>query len=92
MPRARSYEPRRTQVVERQAPVEVADDDEDDDLLLAELTEEPPAPPVRSPRRAPEPAPEPAREPARASSRPTPPRRTIVFDDSDDLDVPDFLK
>ncbi|MDQ1748400.1 MAG: cell division protein FtsZ [Frankiaceae bacterium] len=33
-------------------------------------------------------------EPARpaASSRPQPPRRTIVFDDNDDLDVPDFLK
>jgi cell division protein FtsZ len=25
-------------------------------------------------------------------SRPEPPRRTIVFDDADDLDVPDFLK
>jgi cell division protein FtsZ len=29
--------------------------------------------------------------PARAT-RPEPPRRTIVFDDADDLDVPDFLK
>jgi cell division protein FtsZ len=93
MPRARSYEPRRTQV-ERPAPAvefEQEEDEEDDGLLLAELTEEPPAPPVRR-RSAPEPAPEPAREPARVSSRPTPPRRTIVFDDSDDLDVPDFLK
>jgi cell division protein FtsZ len=39
---------------------------------------------------------EPARsEPARqtfTASRPQPPRRTIVFDDSDELDVPDFLK
>jgi cell division protein FtsZ len=35
-----------------------------------------------------------ARVPAtsRASSRSEPPRRTIVFDDGDDLDVPDFLK
>ncbi|HVU61996.1 MAG TPA: cell division protein FtsZ [Mycobacteriales bacterium] len=94
MPRARSFEPRRAQVPERApapAPaVEFETDEEDDDLLLPELTEEAPPPPVR--RRAPEPAPEPAREPARASSRPTPPRRTIVFDDSDDLDVPDFLK
>jgi len=94
MPRARSFEPRRAQVAERApapAPaVEFETDEEDDDLLLPELTEEAPPPPVR--RRAPEPAPEPAREPARASSRPTPPRRTIVFDDSDDLDVPDFLK
>jgi cell division protein FtsZ len=31
-------------------------------------------------------------EPARPASRPQPPRRTIVFDDNDDLDVPDFLK
>jgi cell division protein FtsZ len=93
MPRARSYEPRRTQV-ERPAPAvefEQEEDEEDDGLLLAELTEEPPAPPVRR-RSAPEPAPQPAREPARVSSRPTPPRRTIVFDDSDDLAVPDFLK
>jgi cell division protein FtsZ len=28
----------------------------------------------------------------RAPSRPQPPRRTIVFDDNDELDVPDFLK
>jgi cell division protein FtsZ len=93
MPRARTFEPRRTQV-ERPAPIVEFDDEteeEDDGLLLAELTEEPPPPPVRR-RSAPEPASEPTREPARASSRPTPPRRTIVFDDSDDLDVPDFLK
>jgi len=32
-------------------------------------------------------------EPTRpAPARPQPPRRTIVFDDNDDLDVPDFLK
>jgi cell division protein FtsZ len=37
--------------------------------------------------RAPERTPEPARV-----TRPEPPRRTIVFDDADDLDVPDFLK
>jgi cell division protein FtsZ len=37
--------------------------------------------------RAPERTPEPAR-----ATRPEPPRRTIVFDDADDLDVPDFLK
>ncbi|HEX4017513.1 MAG TPA: cell division protein FtsZ [Frankiaceae bacterium] len=99
MPRARLFEPRRSQAAapaereQRQAPVVEFDDEEDDGLLLTELTEEPPPPPVRAPRRAPEPAPEPVRErePARAS-RPTPPRRTIVFDDSDDLDVPDFLK
>ncbi len=102
MPRARLFEPRRAQQApavererERPAPAVEFDDEEDDGLLLTELTETPPPPPVRAPRRAPapEPAPEPARErePARAS-RPTPPRRTIVFDDSDDLDGPDFLK
>jgi cell division protein FtsZ len=96
MPRARRFEPRRTQV-ERPAPVEevIEEDEEDDGLLLPELTEQPPPPPVRSPRRAapaPEPEPTREREPARAASRPTPPRRTIVFEDSDDLDVPDFLK
>jgi cell division protein FtsZ len=33
-------------------------------------------------------------EPVRpaVTQRPQPPRRTIVFDDNDDLDVPDFLK
>ncbi len=38
--------------------------------------------------------PAPARVPAasRSGSRAEPPRRTIVFDDGDDLDVPDFLK
>jgi cell division protein FtsZ len=93
MPRARLFEPRRTQIVERPAAVEPEPEEEDDDLLIADLTEQPPPPPVRPSRRAPEPAPEPVRErePARAA-RPTPPRRTIVFDDSDDLDVPDFLK
>jgi cell division protein FtsZ len=93
MPRVRHFEPprraERTERVERPAPVEV-EEFEDDDLLIADLTEEPPPPPIRTPRRAPEPEPE--REPVRASSRPVPPRRTIVFDDSDDLDVPDFLK
>jgi cell division protein FtsZ len=43
------------------------------------------------PAPAEEPAPARTPEPARAS-RPEPPRRTIVFDDADDLDVPDFLK
>jgi cell division protein FtsZ len=39
-----------------------------------------------------EPAPARVTTPARGSSRAEPPRRTIVFDDGDDLDVPDFLK
>ncbi|HEX3706117.1 MAG TPA: cell division protein FtsZ [Mycobacteriales bacterium] len=94
MPRARHFEPRRTQttIIDRSAPAPAVEEDEDDDLLIADLTEEPPPPPVRAPRRAPEPEPVREREPVRAASRPTPPRRTIVFEDSDDLDVPDFLK
>jgi cell division protein FtsZ len=31
-------------------------------------------------------------EPQPVAARPQPPRRTIVFDDNDELDVPDFLK
>jgi cell division protein FtsZ len=102
MPRTRHFEPprraERTERVERVERVEPPAssffdaEEEDDDLLIADLTEEPPPPPLRAPRRAPEPEPEPVREPARTASRPVPPRRTIVFDDSDDLDVPDFLK
>jgi cell division protein FtsZ len=75
-PMARAFESRRTEVREPRA-----------------ARPEPDAPVEfeRSPERA---APEPARTPvpARAASRPEPPRRTIVFDDADDLDVPDFLK
>jgi cell division protein FtsZ len=33
-----------------------------------------------------------ATRPAVSANRPQPPRRTIVFDDNDELDVPDFLK
>ncbi len=52
-------------------------------------------PPAPAPSQS---APEPAPEPARAGSAPRPgaepvrPPRTVTFDDSDDLDVPDFLK
>jgi cell division protein FtsZ len=73
-PRARVFEPRRTQV--REPVSEIVEPDEEVDL---DLTVEEPAP-ARTP------------EPVRASRRPEPPRRTIVFDDADDLDVPDFLK
>jgi cell division protein FtsZ len=36
--------------------------------------------------------PEPVRVAPRTEQRPEPPRRKIVFEDTDDLDVPDFLK
>jgi len=85
MPRARAHEPRRAQLREPQResrPVvdyDEADSESDEtvDLIAAEE-------PVGA--RASE-----AARPA-VSARPQPPRRTIVFDDNDELDVPDFLK
>jgi cell division protein FtsZ len=85
MPRARAHEPRRAQLREPQResrPVVDYDEvdsesDETVDLIAAEE-------PVGA--RASE-----AARPA-VSARPQPPRRTIVFDDNDELDVPDFLK
>jgi cell division protein FtsZ len=75
-PRARVFEPRRTQV--REPRVDVIEPEPEDRSV--DLTEPEPA-------RVPEPA-----RAARRPERPEPPRRTIVFDDADDLDVPDFLK
>jgi cell division protein FtsZ len=75
-PRARTVEPRRAQV--REPKVELHDD-EDDVERSVDLSSEDVTPP-RVPA------------PARAGVRAEPPRRTIVFDDGDDLDVPDFLK
>jgi cell division protein FtsZ len=88
-PRARSHEPRRVPVREPvreqvrepvRDPALPADDYPEDGTVDLIAAEEPT--PVRTP--------EPAR-PA-VASRPQPPRRTIVFDDNDELDVPDFLK
>ena len=81
-PRARAHEPRRAQLREpvretRPAATPAEDDGETVDLIAAEE-------PVSAH------AAEPARPPVAA--RPQPPRRTIVFDDNDELDVPDFLK
>jgi cell division protein FtsZ len=76
MPRTRAFEPRRTQVREA---VTFDEPEEPVAAPLVDLTEDEPAP-VRAP------------EPVRAAQRPAPPRRTIVFEDADDLDVPDFLK
>jgi cell division protein FtsZ len=76
-PRHRSHEPRRAQIREPQPAANGANGaDATVDLVAAE------EPVVRA---------ESARQPLGAS-RPQPPRRTIVFDDSDELDVPDFLK
>ena len=81
MPRARAHEPRRAQlrepVRESRPAVTEEEDGETVDLIAAE-----------------EPVPARATEASRppVASRPQPPRRTIVFDDNDELDVPDFLK
>jgi len=78
VPRARIFEPRRVQLRDPR-PESPADEAATQSV---DLTAEEPAPAqaVRVP------------EPVRASRRAEPPRRTIVFEDSDDLDVPDFLK
>jgi cell division protein FtsZ len=79
-PRARAHEPRRAQIREpqtRESQPAVAVDEDEIDLVAVE-----------------EPVAAHAAEPSRPATptRPTPPRRTIVFDDNDELDVPDFLK
>jgi len=81
-PRART-EVRRTPVPQVQETVDEDDidlEDEYDDEVDLTAVEEPVHVRVQETAR-----------PA-APSRPQPPRRTIVFDDNDDLDVPDFLK
>jgi cell division protein FtsZ len=76
-PRARAVEPRRAQVQEPSGDAPTHDVQTFEPSV--DLTEDEPAP---------------ARVPvsARSGGRAEPPRRTIVFDDGDDLDVPDFLK
>jgi cell division protein FtsZ len=77
-PRARIFEPRRREL--REPAVEVAAEEPAAQERSVDLTVEDKPAPARTP------------EPARAARRAEPPRRTIVFDDADDLDVPDFLK
>jgi cell division protein FtsZ len=83
--RARSQEPRRAQIREPQpapsAPTRAPAEDVDDDTVDLVSVEEPVHVRVQEPARA-----------QQQSQRPQAPRRTIVFDDNDDLDVPDFLK
>jgi cell division protein FtsZ len=78
-PRARTQEPRRAQL--REPDVRFSDEDLDEDETVDLIAAEEPSH-VR------------VQEPVRptVAQRPQPPRRTIVFDDNDDLDVPDFLK
>jgi cell division protein FtsZ len=86
-PTTRAHEPRRAQIREPQpAGGYAADDEEEDGTVDLTAAEEPVHVRVQeSPRAA-----ETGR--AQPSQRPQAPRRTIVFDDNDDLDVPDFLK
>src|SRR4051812_30017821 len=86
-PRVRT-EPRRTQIPQvQEAPAQAPDaydaeidlDDDYDEEVDLTAVEEPVHVRVQEPAR-------------QAPSRPQPPKRTIVFDDNDDLDVPDFLK
>jgi cell division protein FtsZ len=87
-PRARAHEPRRAQIREpqardtqfRESAPPALDDDEIDETVDLVSAEEPVGARVAEPAR-----------PA-VTARPQPPRRTIVFDDNDELDVPDFLK
>ena len=85
MPRARTHE-RRAQIREQQ-PAEAYDEDEEEEETV-DLTaiEEPVHVRVQEAGRTQEAG------RSHSSQRPQAPRRTIVFDDNDDLDVPDFLK
>ena len=76
-PRHRREEPRRTVVRER---IELPPDEPAESISIAEPVSRPEPPPRR------------VETPAAARPQPAAPRRTIVFEDSDDLDVPDFLK
>jgi cell division protein FtsZ len=77
-PRARAVEPRRAQVQEPRSDAPAQDAQTFEPSV--DLTEDDEPAPARVPVSA------------RSGSRAEPPRRTIVFDDGDDLDVPDFLK
>ena len=97
-PRARAHDPRRAQIREPQAAAIAAEEEDDDDLVDLTATEEPvhvrvqEAPRSNELSRGPETGRGADAGRGQPSQRPQAPRRTIVFDDSDDLDVPDFLK
>ena len=88
IPRREPVVTRRPEVRQQPAVVSVVENDidleDEEDELRA---------PAFARSRAAEPEPEPVRVAPRAEpQRPEPPRRKIVFEDTDDLDVPDFLK
>jgi len=80
--RPETRQPAVVSVVENDIDLGLEDEDEDDDLRA----------PAFARTRAAEPEPEPVRVAPRAEPQRTEPRRKIVFEDTDDLDVPDFLK
>jgi cell division protein FtsZ len=97
-PRARAHDPRRAQIREPQPATAGAIEDDADDTVDLTATEEPVHVRVQEAPRTPEftrsqdygRGQDAGR--GQPSQRPQAPRRTIVFDDNDDLDVPDFLK
>ena len=96
--RPRAHEPRRAQIREPQPSGATEVDDQSDDTVDLTVTEEPVHVRVQEPPRNQDygrsqdygRGPDAGR--GQPSQRPQAPRRTIVFDDNDDLDVPDFLK
>lgn len=96
--RPRAQEPRRAQIREPQPQGATEVDEQPDDTVDLTATEEPVHVRVQeSPRnqdygRSQDYGRGPDAGRGQPSQRPQAPRRTIVFDDNDDLDVPDFLK
>ena len=98
-PRARAHEPRRAQIREPHPNGAQSVDEEPEDTVDLTMSEEPvhvrvqePAPRTPDYGRSQEFGRGPDSGRGQPSQRPQAPRRTIVFDDNDDLDVPDFLK
>jgi cell division protein FtsZ len=104
-PTTRAHAPQRAQIRDPQnrdpqaAPAAADTDEGTVDLIAAEeqvhvrVQETPRAQDAGRAQPAQRPQEQPAQRPqAQPSQRPQAPRRTIVFDDNDDLDVPDFLK
>ncbi|MDT4942664.1 MAG: cell division protein FtsZ [Pseudonocardiales bacterium] len=97
-PRARAHDPRRAQIREPQSSVTTDVDEEADETVDLNAIDEPvhvrvqDAPRTQDYGRSQDYGRGPDSGRGQPSQRPQAPRRTIVFDDNDDLDVPDFLK
>jgi len=91
-PKARAHDPRRAQIREPQPAIATELEDEAEDTVDLTAMDEPVHVRVQEPARNQEFTRSQDFGRGQPSQRPQPPRRTIVFDDNDDLDVPDFLK